>query len=290
MGWRAVSQPLHRVSRALPELRQVHTPHSWFFEGLNAPWRQLGIALERRLARHTDLLLLISDAERQWTERLNLMPPEAVVVAPNGLPPSFFEQLEPRAVLRQRLKLPEDVCAIGVFARLVPKKGHNWLFEAIAAIPAATRAKLKFLCFGEGPLEEPLRQRLTAMGLDGCVELLGYMPRAEALLPAMDLGILPSFYEGLAYTLLETVGAGVPLIASDVPGNKPSVRGNPIIYVQPNAVAQLSDLIVALAQAPTERQRLGERGRAWVRQNFTQERQVATVLSAYRNLLNGQKR
>lgn len=274
------------AARALPRVRVVHTPHSYFFQGLHNPLsRHLGVRLERWLGRQTDLLLAIGESERDLALQWRLLPAERIVVAPNGLPADFAATLGERAAIRRELGLSDEQFALGVCSRLVPKKGHAWLFDAVAAVPPDQRRHLRVFCFGDGPLRERLRQRIAALGLQELVTLPGYVPAAERLLPGLDLGVLPSFYEGLSYQLLETLAAGLPLIATDVPGNRLSQPGNPVLYVQPEGAAQLASLIAGLHRHPDERLELGRRGRAWVAAHFALDRQVATIVAAYERLL-----
>ena len=274
------------AARSLPAAQVVHTPHSFFFEGFKSVLlRWASVMLERWLGKRTRLLFCISAAEEQLARELEIVPAECIAVGPNGLPEGFYEQLEERDLVRQRYNIPDDVLAVGVFARLVKKKGHFWLLEAIRRIAPENLGKMRFYIFGYGPLAEQLKERVTELGLADAVVLAGYEPKAERYLRGMDLGVLPSFYEGLPYQLLETLGAGVPMIASDIPGNKLNLEGNPVLYVQPNDADQLAALIAGLQHNEDERRRIGALGEDWVRRNFSFAAQLAALLGAYEDIL-----
>ncbi len=267
--------------------RNVHTPHSYFFQGFPGAISQcLGIRLERFLSR-TGGIFCISEAETRLIAQHRIAPAERVFTGLNGLPPDFAGTLEPREKVRERFGLPDNVVAVGVFARLAVKKGHLWLLEAIQALNDETRRQAKFFFFGAGPLEGLVQRRIRKLGLADTVICTGYIPCAERLLPGMDLGVLPSYYEGLAYQLLETLAAGVPLIASDIPGNRFEFPGNPIQYIPvgdvPGLAGQLEKFI---KKTPEHRAELGAQGQAWVHQHFPLKKQINALLDCYTRILS----
>jgi glycosyltransferase involved in cell wall biosynthesis len=101
--------------------------------------------------------------------------------------------------------------------RLELQKGLHDVFESLEdvlrCLPKAT-----FHIYGSGGLGTVLKWRSRPFG--DRVVFHGYKPRAEILrvLPDMDLAILPSIYEPFGYSVLESMAAGVPIIASDVGG------------------------------------------------------------------------
>jgi L-malate glycosyltransferase len=143
--------------------------------------------------------------------------------------------------------------------RLVAEKGLPILLDAWAgAFPQRGRARLALV--GGGALEQALREQAASLGLGGDIEFLGHRDDIEALVAQADLGVLPSFTEGLSNTLLEFMAGALPVIASRVSGSEDLVvDGRNGWLVEPRAVAPLAAALrEAAALAPEE---LAGRGR-----------------------------
>ncbi len=102
----------------------------------------------------------------------------------------------------------------------------------------------------------------------------------------MDFLILPSHREGFANVLLEAQAAGLPVIASDIEGCRDAIRphqtGLLVALFEPEA---LQSAIEKLAGDAGLRQRMGAAGRAWVVENFDQQRVWALYDQHYKQLL-----
>lgn len=242
----------------------VYTPHAFFFEAWDGWKRQVGMAYERALASRTDGLLAISASERELAEQF--LPESKVCEVRNGIPPL---ELADRNATRAELGLSGIV--LGMAARLAPQKGHVYLLEAMRELPDVT-----LLLWGDGPL----RGKLESLAGDR-VRFLGHVPRAERMLSAVDIAVLPSLYEGLSYQLLEALAAGLPVVASDVPGNRLPERENPIVYVPPRNPQKLASAIRALATDANLRCRLGATGRELVQTHYRLDQQITEIRAAY---------
>jgi len=101
-------------------------------------------------------------------------------------------------------------------------------------------------------------------------------------LAAADIGVLPSFYEGLPLTAVETLAAGVPLVATAVDGTPEVViDGVTGLLVTPGNPAAMAEVIGRLARQPELRRKFALAGRDWVLKRFTIERQVEQTSSLY---------
>ena len=267
------------AARGMPG-KTVHTPHSYFFQDFRSSVKvKLAVRMERFLNGH---IFCISDAELKLINQHQIAKAKDVSIGYNGLPADFNEQLGNRADIREKLGLTEDHKAIGVFARLVRRKGHHWLLDAIAGLDANIKEKLKVFIYGEGDERESLESHVINCKLQNIVRFMGYVPRAEKDLPAMDLGILPSFYEGLSYQLLETLAAGKPLIASDIPGNRFSYDNNPIVYNELFNQPQLREQITSCLHDEYD----AEAARKWVQNYFALDKQVDALMKCYEKVLS----
>jgi glycosyltransferase involved in cell wall biosynthesis len=148
-------------------------------------------------------------------------PPERVQVITNALAPDAQASTISPADARTQLGLDADAPLLLTVARLVPWKGIDHLIRAIRAVP-----DVRLIVAGEGPDETRLRAITEAEEVTGRVTFLGRVARERLGLyfRAADYTVLYSGYEGLPHTLLESLLAGTPVIASDKGGNPEVVR------------------------------------------------------------------
>lgn len=106
------------------------------------------------------------------------------------------------------------------------QKNYPLLIEAAAAMKAGGRIKdmPEFRIAGGGADLEKLRAAVTSRGLDQHVQFLGERSDVPELMRASDLYLNVSLYEGMPLTLLEAMASGLPIVATDVPGNRELVE------------------------------------------------------------------
>jgi glycosyltransferase involved in cell wall biosynthesis len=125
----------------------------------------------------------------------------------------FHNALAAREEVRQRLGIGDEF-VLGTVARIDVQKNPMYLLKIAAAVKQSGK-KAVLLVVGTGPMEQEVRQRAGEMGLEGFVRFLGVREDIPELLAAMDLFLLPSVFEGLPVTLIETQASGLPALVSD---------------------------------------------------------------------------
>lgn len=98
--------------------------------------------------------------------------------------------------------------------RLAPQKGHRFLLEAMPAV-LRRHPRAHLALAGTGPLEEDLRRRAAALGVEPAVSFLGVRRDVPTLLREADAFPFPSLWEGAANALVEAMGLGVPVAVTD---------------------------------------------------------------------------
>ncbi len=163
--------------------------------------------------------------------------PERVSVVYNAPHAEIERPAESKAEARRRLSLGDGPLLLAA-ARLTAWKGIDHILHALA-----DRADIRLLVAGEGPERDRLEALRSELGLEGRVTFLGRVSR-EALplyYRAADYTVLYSGYEGLSHVLLESLGIGTPVIASDRGGNPEVVEhernGLLVPYVDVDALA-----------------------------------------------------
>ena len=118
--------------------------------------------------------------------------------------------------------------------------------------------------------------------LDESVRFLGVVDDVPGLVGASDVSVLSSLREGLPRSLLESMGAGVPVAGTDIPGIREAVGAEGLPFLAPlHDVDALADVLLVLARDGDLRARLGASYARRVAQEFTVDR----MLTSYRETL-----
>jgi glycosyltransferase involved in cell wall biosynthesis len=230
------------------------------------------VALDRILTRWLVEETVYITADLQEHKRLTGR--RGARVIPNGMAPLDRETL--------RRPGPADEFHVGIVGRLVPVKGHAVLLEAAARL--AHRPGLRIDIFGTGPLEEELKSRAAALG--DKVVFHGFRQDMRAAMASLDCVAMPSFNEGLPYTLLEAMHLGLPIVASRVGGMKEILSdGKTALLVEPGDAAALADSLSAVMDDRALGESLGAEARADARARFDIGTMAASYVKLYREVM-----
>jgi glycosyltransferase involved in cell wall biosynthesis len=267
---------------------RIHTPHTYAFSfeggagqgGQPAGPRGLILGAERVLARLTDRVIHVSASERDEGAALRVVPPGRQRVVPNGIDPARFARPAGGAALRAGLGLPATARVVGTVGLLNDAKGHDILVEALARLPQ----DVHLLIVGHGEREAALRGLAARLGLSARVHLPGWLDDVSAAHDAMDVFALPSRWEGLPYSLLEAMAAGLPCVASDVNGSRDILACDPPagLLVPREDSAALAAALQRLLDDRALAARLAAAGPARVAAEFTLEAMIDRTLQVYR--------
>lgn len=117
-----------------------------------------------------------------------------------------------RNKLRKELGL-QDCFVIGHVGRFMKQKNHDFLVDIFAEI-VKEQDDVKLLLIGDGPLREQIENKVKTLGLDEKVIFTGVRSDVADLYNAMDVFVLPSFYEGLPVVGVEVQANGLPFLCS----------------------------------------------------------------------------
>ena len=205
--------------------RWLGLPVSITLRGTEVPHSRIP-ALRRRIAKAlagATRVFSVSDSLRQLAVGLGMPAAKGRVIG-NGIDLDRFLPV-PRTDARRRFGLPEDARVLVSVGALVERKGFH---RVIACLPALLEntANLHYLIVGganpEGDMLAELRAQVAAAGLEERVHFLGAMPPDELKWPlsAADVFVLATRNEGWANVFLEAMACGVPVVTTDVGGNR----------------------------------------------------------------------
>lgn len=179
-------------------------------EGARGLLKRLLRPTARLFATH---LMACGQATAQWMFPARLLATGRVTILPNAVDVSRFCFCEAvRVQARARLGL-ENALVVGHVGRFMRQKNHAFLLEIFAAL-RARRPDAVLLLVGDGELRADAEARAAALGLKSCVRFLGIRHDLQRLYCAMDVFILPSFYEGLPVVGVEAQACGLPCLLS----------------------------------------------------------------------------
>lgn len=205
-----------RVAGLLRGIPNVHTPNGLgFLSAESAMARRLYRAAERVLGRTSAKLVAVSEEEAALVLEGGLARPDACIVIPNGVPESSPTG---DANLRTEFGISTDELVIGAVGRLDRQKNPElFVNTAIRVIQSGTQ-NCHFVWIGDGPLSVSLGTLIRDSGLSERVHLAGFREDAELCYAEFDVFLLTSRYEGMSYSMLEAMRAGLPIIAPRIEG------------------------------------------------------------------------
>ena len=184
---------------------------------------------------------------------------------------------------RRLWRVKSDERIVLAAGRLSPEKGHAYLVEAASGIVSRSHEwKLRVMIAGSGPCEEKLKDQVKALGLNANVELIGHRSDLQSLFSIADVFVLPSLSEGSPNVLLESMAAGVPIVATKVGGVPELVRnGESAILVPPGETHQLRAAILELLKNRPLASRLAAEALRNVREDFSPAKRNESLLNIY---------
>ncbi len=247
--------------------------------GHEAGWAALPGArgLLRRIGDAVDVLTYLGEYFRVRLDRA-VSPGAAarmVRLAP-GVDVTAFRPGAGGAAVRRRLGLDGRPVVLCV-SRLVPRKGQDTLLRSWPAVLAAAPDAM-LLLVGSGPFGKNLQILAERLRVAGSVHFAGAVPAPDlpAYYDAADVFAMPCRtrrrgldVEGLGIVYLEASATGLPVIGGDSGGAPDAIRDGESGYVVPGrSVAAVADRITGLITDPDRAKAMGEKGLAWVQQEW----------------------
>ena len=304
--------------------RACHVPHIVAGERCVDPWKgPWHFMIDRYLARRTDRIVTNSHGVVDFYERHGI-PPEKFTVIPNAVvPPSeppvplpvdeilsgigisrivptgdYHPVLDSQYDFENETLLsiaPESLSrqtpyVIGIVARLWPQKRIKdllWVFETLKFINLNFHA----LVIGDGPERDDLLRYRDQWKLSDRVHFLGHRNDVPQIMPSFDVLLSCSAYEGQSNSILEAMANGVPVIATDIPGNRDLVVDGKTGLLVPDCGEDFRkrrrtfvEKTLLLLENETLRKEMGLFSKNTIEEKFSLEQMLQKHVDLYRRL------
>jgi glycosyltransferase involved in cell wall biosynthesis len=311
---RKANIPVHHVSRGMLQLRaaariwsalrdgRIDLVHANEAHAVTAAWlarvsskvpfvisRRVGYPLNKgsiAQARYRSASCILANS--QWVADQAVAsgaPQEKIRVVYEGVQIPEGITPEQRLVARHRWGIANGVPLLGCVGVLLPDKGQEWLIRALAELrkefPAA-----RLLLAGNGPMRPDLEALAKSLGLQDAVILAGFVKDVGSVYAALDVFLLPSFFEALNNSLLAAMAHAIPSIAFRRGALAEIIEdGKSGLIVSGPEVPEICEAAARFLRDREFARRLGEAGRTRVAETFSADQMIERTIEVYDQLL-----
>jgi glycosyltransferase involved in cell wall biosynthesis len=210
-----------------------------------------------------------------------------IVSVPTGVDTARFVPGD-RAAARTTLGLLDaDYFYIGVVATLRSWKGHRYLIDALAALPAHVR----LVVVGDGPQRVDLEQQVRTLRLSNRVTFAGNRDDVQVWLQAFDVFVLPSYAnEGVPQSIVQAMLCGLPVVSTRIGSIDEAVLHEETgLLIEPRNSGEIASAVGRLLADAPLRRRLGERGRVVAQTQFGKDSMLDKMEAVFNAALSVSK-
>jgi len=200
-----------------PHIRVIYTNH---FVMANDAVTRLS---NRWMDKRQDQMIAVCNRGKEQLIR-NGWSGDRIQVIFNSVDPAVWAGDRSESTLRRELGLSDDRFVMLCASRFAEDKGHKYLIDSVKRLTTITDVPFTLVLAGDGPLLEPAKAQVKELGLEDCVKFIGFRKDIKNLYKGSDLYVNSSEHEALSYLIIEAMAAGLPVIATDMGGNRDIVN------------------------------------------------------------------
>ncbi len=201
----------------------------------------------------------------------------------NGVDVAKFRRAK-RQETRDNLQLSSNDIIFICVGRLVDIKGHDVLIEAFSMIKSSSPVKL--LIVGDGPRRQSIENLIAKKKMSADIKVLGLREDVPELLNLSDCFVLSSHSEGLSCSIIEAMAAGLPVVATDVGGNRELVRdGRSGYLIPPNDPMAFAEKLRLLIEDKARRKQFGHISLEIAQEKYSIDTMVTRYVEIYRAMI-----
>jgi glycosyltransferase involved in cell wall biosynthesis len=193
----------------------IYTAHGFhFFKGNSKIKNFIFRNVEKYLAKYTDALITINDEDfnacREWKAKRKYK------ISGIGFDFNKYEKALSNREIKKELNISDEFVILTV-AEFIKRKNYDTMLKTIAKLKDEN---IKFLVCGTGRDKLIIEEQIKNLNIEDKVQLLGYRKDINNLMTISNAFFLPSHQEGLTLSIIEALNFGLPVVTSDVRGNK----------------------------------------------------------------------
>ena len=199
--------------------RILYNAHGWYFNAtISNKKKKLYALIEKILALKATKIINISKAEYESALHYKIAPEKKMCIIENGIDFTKFKNNDKnREKTRNNFKIKENEIIIGVVGRLSEQKDPITMIKAFELLHKKYN-NTKLMYVGSGELEEAVKQYAKEKNIFNKVIVTGWVKNVEQYIPAFDIAVLPSKWEGFGLVLIEYMACDKPIVATKVGG------------------------------------------------------------------------
>jgi len=278
------------IKTTLPVILTIHTPmlsninyikiQSLYSLLTKISARFVSYPVELKHIESSDIITTVTESVAQELKEYGLNPDEISVVS-NGVDEKIFYPSKKESENNKK-----NIMYAG---RIDREKGLFDLVESAKSI-CSQKADVSFIIAGDGRDLNKLKRKIKKMGLQNRFTFLGQIEKDQMikLYQNATLFILPSYREGLPTVLLEAMSCGLPVIATDVRGNRDLIsNGENGLLVPPKDPKKMAETIITLLEDEKLMERLGKNARKTIIEKYTWNDIFDKFLKYYKSIAGG---
>lgn len=258
-----------RCTKTTPIIYTAHGFH--FFKGASIINWLFYYPIEKFLSRYTDQQICINEEDYRLAKK-KLHAKYVDYIPGVGININKINYDIDKTSKKNKLEIPQNKIVLLSSGELITRKNHETIIRSIAELKEkslnSSSLQFHYIICGQGSLDAHLRKLTVKLNVSDCVSFLGYREDMMDIFQISDVFLFPSYQEGLPMALLEAMAYGIPVICSDIRGNRDlmAARANQsldycnggIIIKKANDVSAYGEAINLLITDYTRMRTMGE--------------------------------
>ena len=267
----------------------IHTVHGFPFDSTDSKiLKYFYYLLESMCCKLSKYLIVLNSSDLKIANEMVGNSNCEIKLIPNGVDLSIYpKRLDSRQkniLKKELLKITVvDSVVVGMVGRLWPQKNPLLLLKSFINLYNNYPELNLYLYFvGDGELHESIDKLIKINKLENRIILMGWRTDIIYVLQSIDIFVLPSLWEGLPLSILEAMSSHLPIIASDIPGNRDLVKNgiNGLLF-KSNDSSSLFNALEFLVLNETKRDEFGTNSYQIIRNKFKLSQRVSRIQNIY---------
>jgi len=276
---------LGRLAALIPGNKNiVYNPHGGSFHKFNDSLGFIYFNVEKILATKNVHFIGVSEyACRRFEETLHIEKNRNHLIY-NGI--EIKNSMLDKVALRAENGFSQNDFIVLYPAMFYSEKGHLKFLDSLKQINIQLNPDIKILFAGNGPLEEPIKEKVKELGLENTISFLGFVQNMDTYFRLSDLVILPSQKEFLPYAILEAMSYSKPILATNTGAINEMIQNkfNGELF-QLNELSSLWERINYFSYNSDELKQMGDNSRKILEEKFTMIQMIKKTEELYDRLL-----